>query len=54
MLEVKGKSFEVTLSEMSVAAGGFLPAEDAPRVRWRAALQLRGLQHARGREELGG
>jgi hypothetical protein len=33
MLEVQGQSVEVTLSEMSVAAGGFLLPEDAPRVR---------------------
>jgi hypothetical protein len=33
MLEVQGQSIEVTLSEMSVAAGGFLLPEDARRVR---------------------
>jgi hypothetical protein len=33
MLEVKGQSVEVTLSEMSSEAGGFLLPEDAPRVR---------------------
>jgi hypothetical protein len=33
MLEAKGQSIEVTLSEMSIAAGGFLLPEDAPRVR---------------------
>lgn len=33
MLEAKGQSVEVTLSEMSTAAGGFLLPEDAPRVR---------------------
>jgi DNA-binding transcriptional regulator YhcF (GntR family) len=32
MLEVQGQSVEVTLSEMSVAAGGFLLPEDAPKV----------------------
>ena len=36
MLEVQGQSVEVTLSEMSVAAGGFLLPEDAPRVRAKA------------------
>ena len=33
LLEVKGQSVEVTLSELSVAAGGFLLPDDAPRVR---------------------
>jgi hypothetical protein len=33
MLEAKGQSVEVTLSEMSTAAGGFLLPEDAPHVR---------------------
>jgi hypothetical protein len=33
MLEVQGQSVEVTLSEMSTAAGGFLIPEDVPRVR---------------------
>jgi hypothetical protein len=33
MLEVKGQSVDVTLSEMSVEAGGFLLPEDVPRVR---------------------
>ena len=36
MLEVKGQSVEVTLSEMSAEAGGFLLPEDAPRVRAKA------------------
>jgi hypothetical protein len=36
LLETKGQSIDVTLSEMSVAAGGFLLAEDAPRVREKA------------------
>jgi len=36
MLEVKGQSVEVTLSEMSAEAGGFLLSADAPRVRARA------------------
>jgi hypothetical protein len=38
MLEVKGQSVEVTLSEMSAAAGGFLLPEDAPRVRRKVRL----------------
>jgi hypothetical protein len=33
MLEVQGQAVEVTLSEMSTEAGGFLLPEDAPRVR---------------------
>lgn len=41
MLEVQGQSVELTLSEMSVAAGGFLLHEDAPRVRERVTLLLR-------------
>ncbi|HEX6623537.1 MAG TPA: hypothetical protein VF064_07475, partial [Pyrinomonadaceae bacterium] len=40
MLEVKGQSIELTLSEMSVEAGGFLLPEDAPRVRARAEALL--------------
>ena len=36
MLETKGQSIELTLSEMSTEAGGFLLAEDAPRVREKA------------------
>jgi len=40
MLEVKGQSVEVTLSEMSAEAGGFLLPEDAPRVRARAEALL--------------
>jgi hypothetical protein len=36
MLEVKGQSVEVTLSEMSAEAGGFLLPEDTPRVRAKA------------------
>jgi hypothetical protein len=46
MLEVKGQSVEVTLSEMSAEAGGFLLPEDAPRVREAA----RKLVLLRGRE----
>jgi hypothetical protein len=41
MLEVKGQSVELTLSEMSVAAGGFLLPEDTPRVRASATALLR-------------
>jgi hypothetical protein len=33
MLEAKGQAVEVTLSEMSAEAGGFLLPEDAPRLR---------------------
>lgn len=33
MLETRGQSVDLTLSEMSVEAGGFLLPEDAPRVR---------------------
>ncbi len=33
MLEVKGQAVELTLSEMSAEAGGFLLPADAPRVR---------------------
>jgi hypothetical protein len=40
MLEVKGQSVELTLSEMSAEAGGFLLPEDASRVRARAAALL--------------
>jgi hypothetical protein len=40
MLEVKGQCVEVTLSEMSAEAGGFLLPEDAPRVRTRATTLL--------------
>lgn len=41
MLETRGQSVEVTLSEMSAEAGGFLLAEDAPRVREKANSLLR-------------
>jgi hypothetical protein len=40
MLEVKGQSMEVTLSEMSAEAGGFLLPVDAQRVRARAEALL--------------
>jgi hypothetical protein len=36
MLETKGQSIELTLSEMSTEAGGFLLPEDAPQVRDKA------------------
>jgi hypothetical protein len=36
MLETKGQSIELTLSEMSTEAGGFMLPEDAPRVREKA------------------
>jgi hypothetical protein len=36
LLEVKGQSIELTLSEMSVNAGGFLLPEDAPHLREKA------------------
>ena len=42
MLEVQGQSVEVTLSEMSTAAGGFLLPEDAPRVRQKVETLLGG------------
>jgi len=40
MLETKGQSIELTLSEMSVEGGGFLLPEDAPRVREKANALL--------------
>ena len=40
MLEVKGQSVELTISEMSAEAGGFLLPADAPRVRARAEVLL--------------
>jgi hypothetical protein len=40
MLETKGQSIEVTLSEMSVEAGGFLLQEDVGRVRDKATSLL--------------
>jgi hypothetical protein len=42
MLEVQGQSVEVTLSEMSIAAGGFLLPDDAPRVRSKVEALLNG------------
>jgi hypothetical protein len=40
MLEAQGRAVEVTLSEMSVAAGGFLLPEDTLRVRAKAEAVL--------------
>jgi len=40
LLEGKGQSIEVTLSEMSAEAGGLLLAEDAPHVRAKAGALL--------------
>ena len=40
MLEVKGQAIELTLSEMSTEAGGFLLPSDAPRVRAKAEALL--------------
>ena len=40
MLEAQGQAIEVTLSEMSTEAGGFLLPEDAPRVRVKAKAIL--------------
>jgi len=40
MLETRGQSIELTLSEMSTEAGGFLLPEDAPRVREKAISLL--------------
>jgi hypothetical protein len=40
MLEVKGQSVELTLSEMNTEAGGFLLPADVPRVRVRAEALL--------------
>lgn len=42
MLETQGRSVEVTLSEMSSEAGGFLLPEDAGRVREMAKLLISG------------
>jgi hypothetical protein len=42
LLEAQGKSIEVTLSEMSAEAGGWLLPEDATRVRESALVLLGG------------
>jgi hypothetical protein len=44
MLEVKGQSVELTLSEMSAETGGFLLPADAPRVRARVEALLQNLR----------
>jgi hypothetical protein len=44
MLEAQGQAIEVTLSEMSDAAGGFLLPEDAPRVRQKVESLLGGIR----------
>ncbi len=36
LLEAQGQTIDCTLSEMSIESGGFLLAEDAPKVRARA------------------
>jgi len=41
MLELQGKSVDVTLSEISSEAGGWLLPEDAPRVREEAEMLMR-------------
>lgn len=41
LLETQGKSFDVTLSEISSEDGGWLMPEDAPRVREAAQALLR-------------
>jgi hypothetical protein len=40
MFETRGQSIELTLSEMSIEAGGFLLPEDASRVRDKANALL--------------
>jgi hypothetical protein len=54
LLETRGQSVDITLSEMGVASGGFLLAEDAPRIRAKVENLLRhitdvmkeGIQHS--------
>jgi hypothetical protein len=48
MLETQGQSIEVTLSEMSSEAGGFLLPQDAGRVREKANLLLSACDSRRG------
>jgi hypothetical protein len=43
MLETHGQAIDMTLSEISAEAGGFLLAEDAPRVRSLAESMIRGI-----------
>ena len=49
MLETKGQSIELTLSEMSVEGGGFLLPEDAPWVREKANALLSAGNHREGK-----
>jgi len=49
MLEAKGQAIELTLSEMSAEAGGFLLPQDAPRVRERANYLLSAGDDAEGK-----
>lgn len=49
MLETQGQSIEVTLSEMSSEAGGFLLPRDAGRVRERANSLLSASEDGRGK-----
>jgi hypothetical protein len=42
LLAIQGKSIALTLSEMSVEAGGFLLPEDIPRVREKAEGLVQG------------
>jgi len=53
MLETKGQSIEVTLSEMSVEAGGFLLPEDAVKVREKAKSFLSASDDREGKYESG-
>jgi hypothetical protein len=54
MQEAQGKSVEVTLSEMSTAAGGFLLPEDEPRVRQKVKSLIGDPSPRPGRGELDG
>ena len=45
MLETHGQAIDVTLSEISSEAGGFLLAEDAPRVRSLAESMVQQISH---------
>ena len=54
MLEAKGQAVEITLSEMSAAAGGFLLPEDAPRVRRKIQSLGGGPSEGAGGRELDG
>jgi hypothetical protein len=48
MLETRGQTIDLTLSEMSAEAGGFLLPEDAPRVRDRANALLSAANNGEG------